>query len=99
MVALIVLGLVAVALVAVVLGVATGRVHADPMVAPVSTTPETGLPEVPSASDVDAVRFDTEVRGYRIDDVDTRLDVLHETLAQREVELARLLDDKRSGGQ
>ena len=99
MVALIVLGPVAVALVLVVLGVATGRVPADPLVAAVSTTPETGLPEVPSASDVAAVRFDTEVRGYRIDDVDTRLEVLHETLAQREAELARLLDENRSGGQ
>lgn len=95
MVPLLVLALVAVALVAVVLGVARGRLPADPLVAPVGSTPDTGLPEVPAAADVDAVRFDTEPRGYRIDDVDTRLAMLHETLAQREVELAGLLDDTR----
>lgn len=95
MVPLLVLALVAVVLVAVVLGVAKGRLPVDPLADPVGTTPDTGLPEVPTASDVDAVRFDTEPRGYRIDDVDTRLDVLHETLAQREVELAGLLDEKR----
>lgn len=97
MVPLLVLALVAVALVAVVLGVARGRVRVDPLVDPVRSTPDTGLPEVPAAADVDAVRFDTEPRGYHIDDVDTRLDVLHETLAQREVELSRLLDENRPG--
>jgi DivIVA domain-containing protein len=90
-----VLALVAVALVAVVIGVAKGRVPVDPLSDPVGSTPDTGLPEVPTAADVDAVRFDTEPRGYHIDDVDTRLDVLHETLAQREVELAGLLDENR----
>lgn len=95
MVPLLVLALVAVALVAVVLGVARGRVPADPLVDPVRSTPDTGLPEVPAAADVAAVRFDTEPRGYRIQDVDSRLDVLHETLAQREVELSGLLDENR----
>ena len=94
MVPLLVLALVAIALVAVVLGVVKGRLPADPLADAVGTTPDTGLPEVPTADDVDAVRFDTEPRGYRIDDVDSRLAVLHETLAQREVELAGLLDEK-----
>ena len=97
MVPLLVLALVAVALVVVVLGVARGRLPADPLVAPVGSTPDTGLPEMPAAADVDAVRFDTEPRGYRMDDVDARLDVLHETLAQREVELSGLLDENRPG--
>lgn len=97
MVPLLVLALVAVVLVAVVLGVARGRVPVDPLVDPVRSTPDTGLPEVPAAADVDAVRFDTEPRGYRIQDVDSRLDVLHETLAQREVELSGLLDEHRPG--
>jgi DivIVA domain-containing protein len=93
---LLVLALVAVALVAVVLGVARGRVPADPLADPVGSTPGTGLPAVPVAADVDAVRFDTEPRGYRMDDVDSRLDVLRETLTRREVELARLLDETRT---
>lgn len=97
MVPLLVLALVAVALVAVVLGVARGRIAVDPLVDPVRSTPDTGLPEVPAAADVDAVRFDTEPRGYRIDDVDTRIGMLHETLAQREVELSGLLDENRPG--
>ena len=97
MVPLLVLALVAVALVAVVLGVARGRVPADPLVDPGRSTPATGLPEAPAAADVDAVRFDTEPRGYHMDDVDARLDVLHETLAQREAELSGLLDENRPG--
>ena len=67
----VILVLVAVALVAAVLGVASGRLPADPLAEAVHTTPDPGLPERPAAaSDVDAVRFDTALRGYRMDDVD-----------------------------
>lgn len=97
MVPLLVLALVAVALAVVVLGVARGRVPVDPLVDPVGSTPDTGLPEVPTAADVDAVRFDTEPRGYDVGDVDTRLAVLQETLAQREAELSGLLDEHPRG--
>ena len=70
MVPLVVLALVAVALVAAVLGVASGRLPADPLADAVRSTPDPGLPEQPEAADVDAVRFDTALRGYRMDEVD-----------------------------
>lgn len=90
MVPLLVLAFVAVALVVTVLGVASGRVPADPLADAVHTTPGTGLPPEPSASDVDAVRFDTALRGYRMDDVDARLADLRDALAERERTLADL---------
>lgn len=95
MVPLVVIALSAVALVVVVLGVANGRVPADPLADAVHTTPDTGLPPAPVASDVDTVRFDTALRGYRTDDVDARLRDLRDTLAERERTIADLddLDD------
>ena len=90
MVPVVVLVLVAVALVAAVLGVASGRLPADPMAEAVRSTPDPGLPEHPLAVDVDAVRFDTALRGYRMDDVDDRLQGLRDDLAERERTLAGL---------
>ena len=94
MVPVLVLVLVAVALVAAVLGVASGRLPADPLAEAVHTTPDTGLPDPPSSGDVDAVRFDTALRGYRMDEVDARLQELRDDLAERERTVARL----RAGG-
>lgn len=90
MVPYVILALVAVALVAAVLGVATGRLPADPLGDAVRSTPDPGLPERPQADDVDAVRFDTALRGYRMADVDDRLEELRENLADRERALAEL---------
>jgi DivIVA domain-containing protein len=87
---LVILVLVAVALVVAVLGVASGRLPADPMAEAVHSTPDPGLPEHPAAVDVDAVRFDTALRGYRMDDVDDRLQGLRDDLAERERTLAGL---------
>lgn len=84
MVPLVLLALSAVALVAVVLGVASGRLSAEPLAEPVHSTPDPGLPEEPTAADVDAVRFDTALEGYRIDEVDGRLEELRVQLAERE---------------
>ena len=84
MVPLVLLALSAVALVAVVLGVASGRLPADSLAEPVRSTPDPGLPEEPTAADVDAVRFDTALQGYRMDDVDGRLEELRAQLAERE---------------
>ena len=92
MVALVILALVAVVLVVTVLGVASGRIPVDPLAEAVHTTPDTGLPDEPTASDVDAVRFDTAMRGYRVDEVDARLEALRDELAARE----RALSDLRS---
>ncbi|HET7821693.1 MAG TPA: DivIVA domain-containing protein [Ornithinibacter sp.] len=90
MVPVVILVLVAVALVVAVLGVASGRLPADPMAEAVRSTPDPGLPEHPLAVDVDAVRFDTALRGYRMDDVDDRLQGLRDDLAERERTLAGL---------
>jgi len=81
---LVLLALSAVAVVAVVLGVASGRLPADPLAEPVRSTPDPGLPEQPTAADVDAVRFDTALQGYRIDEVDGRLEELRAQLAERQ---------------
>ena len=90
MVPLVVLALVAVVLVAAVLGIASGRVRVDPLSDAVHSTPDTGLPSAPVAADVDTVRFDTALRGYRMDAVDARLDDLKGTLVDREQTLAAL---------
>ena len=90
MVPLLVLALVAVVLVVAVLAVASGRVRVDPLSDAVHSTPDTGLPPAPVAADVDTVRFDTALRGYRTDDVDARLDDLKGTLVDREQTLAAL---------
>lgn len=84
------LALVAIALVALVVGVATGRIPVDPLADAVHTTPDHGLPDEPAARDVVDVRFDTAPRGYRMEDVDTHLDALAQTLAEREREVADL---------
>ena len=81
---------VAVVLVAAFGALVTARLPYDPMAEPVHTTPDTGLPGEPVAADVDAVRFDTAARGYRMSEVDDVLDRLQATLAGQEEELARL---------
>jgi DivIVA domain-containing protein len=86
-VALVLLTLVAVAVVLAVLAVASGRWPVDPLAAPVRSTPDHGLPDVPRSTDVDGVRFDTAARGYRQADVDARLAALRDALAEREHDL------------
>ena len=90
MVPLVILALVGVVLVVAVLAVASGRLPADPLADAVHTTPDSGLPPTPVAADVDDVRFDTALRGYRMEDVDVRLEALRDDLAERERELAEL---------
>lgn len=90
MVPVLLLVLVAVALVVAVLAVASGRVGVDGLAAPTRGTPDHGLPAEPTAADVDRVRFDTAARGYRMAEVDDRLQDLRATLAAREREVAEL---------
>lgn len=90
MVPVLLLALVAVALVVAVLAVASGRVGVDGLAAPIRSTPDHGLPAEPIAADVDGVRFDTAARGYRMAEVDDRLEDLRATLAAREREVAEL---------
>jgi DivIVA domain-containing protein len=61
----------------------------------VHTSPDPGLPDPPAAADVDAVRFDTALRGYRMEEVDARLEVLRDDLAERERTLAALQAQQR----
>ena len=64
------LALVAVGVVAAAMAYAAGRLPSGALPEAVSSTPATGLPEHPDASDVGLVRFDTAVRGYRMAQVD-----------------------------
>ncbi|HEY7718320.1 MAG TPA: DivIVA domain-containing protein [Pedococcus sp.] len=81
---------VAVLLVGVVAALVTGRLSYDPMPAPVSTAPDPGLRESFGAGDIEALHFDTALRGYRMDQVDEVLDRLQDRLAEQERELALL---------
>ena len=81
---------VAVLLVGVFAAIVAGRVSYDPMAAPVTTQPDTGLAEDFVARDVATVHFDTALRGYRMDQVDGVLDRLQDRLAEQERELAAL---------
>lgn len=84
--------LVALVVVVALAAVVTGRFTPDPMAEPVRSTPYHGLPPHPvRAADVDLVRFDTALRGYRMDQVDDVLDRLQLRLA--ELEDAQRRDD------
>lgn len=82
---------VAVLVVAVTMACSSGLLRYDPMGEALHTQPDTGLPERPRARDVDEVRFDTAVRGYRMDVVDARLDALRDRLR----DLDRQLGEQR----
>ncbi|MFV0464276.1 MAG: DivIVA domain-containing protein [Nostocoides sp.] len=84
-----VLGTVATGLIAVFAALITGRLRYDPMSTPVHTAPDTGLPNdvplsEPLAARLDEVRFDTALRGYRMDQVDAVLNQLQDRLAMLE---------------
>lgn len=81
---------VAVALVAVFAALITGRLRYDPMSEPVTSAHDPGLPEAPHARDIDGVRFDRSLRGYRMDQVDGVLDALRDTLARQETTISAL---------
>lgn len=73
----------------------TRRIGYDPLCEAVSSTPGIELPERPDAKAVADVRFDTALRGYRVDQVDEVLDRLQQRLTEQEQELARLRADCR----
>lgn len=85
---LVVCGLLALIVVAVIVEVSIGRLPADPLAAATHSIPDHGCPQTPSAADVDRVRFDIALRGYRPAEVDAHLDHLAEALAEREREVA-----------
>lgn len=63
-----------------------GRASVDPVPSPVSTTPSTGLGADVHAADIHDIRFDTALRGYRMDQVDDVLDTLHARIAELEAQ-------------
>lgn len=79
---------VAVLVVAVFAALLAGRIGYDPMAPPTASQPDPGLGEHFTAADVAGVRFDTALRGYRMDQVDEVLHRLQVRLAEQERELA-----------
>ena len=61
-----------------------GRVGYDPLSEPTMTPRDPGLPEPFTARDVTAVRFDTAMRGYRMDQVDAVLHRLQDRITELE---------------
>lgn len=67
----------------------TGRLGYDPM-APATTTQSAPiLSDDIAASEIPAIRFDTAMRGYRMDQVDAVLDRLQDRIEELEAERAR----------
>ncbi len=58
-----------------------GRIGYDPMAAATTTAHDPRLSDEFHAHDVTAVRFDTALRGYRMDQVDVVLDQLRDRIA------------------
>lgn len=82
------LALLAAAVVAGTVLVATGRLEPDLLSEPTSTRPPLGLPDAPGSEDVDRLRLGTSVYGYAAEDVDTALEARRTRLAEQERELA-----------
>jgi DivIVA domain-containing protein len=84
--------------VAVLFGAAVVATRSDPLLAEARPDrPELVLPDGPmTAADVEAVRFSTAVRGYRMDEVDAVLARLADELAQRDARLS-VLEERAPG--
>ncbi len=82
--------LLAVGLVGVVAAVATGRIRGG-LDEPARGRPDRALPDGPlSARDIERVRFNLALRGYRMDEVDDALDRLQAELDVRDARIASL---------
>ncbi|GAB3112980.1 hypothetical protein GCM10027055_17120 [Janibacter alkaliphilus] len=75
---------VAVLVCAVTAALITGRLVGDPMAEARASTPDPGLSPGFAVADIDEVRFDTALRGYRMDQVDDVLDLLQARIAELE---------------
>ncbi|KRE35736.1 hypothetical protein ASG73_13585 [Janibacter sp. Soil728] len=90
--------LVAVLVVVVFAAVLTGHLSPDPMAPAVGTSPHHGLPDTDwRAADVDQIRFDTALRGYRMDQVDEVLDQLQRRVAELEERAERPVERRDDG--
>lgn len=82
--------LLAMAVIAVVAGVVTGRISGS-MEPPASSLPFRGLlQDGVRPAELEQLRFDAALRGYRMDQVDGVLDRLAQELARRDDEIAAL---------
>lgn len=77
---------IAVVVVGGFLAFVTGRAGYDPMAPATGSQSEPELREGFAAADVAAVRFDTALRGYRMDQVDAVLDRLQARIAELEAQ-------------
>ena len=75
---------VAVLLVGGFAALVTGRIGYDPMAPATTTQADPVLADHFPASEVSTVRFDTALRGYRMDQVDAVLDQLQARIAELE---------------
>lgn len=80
----VVLTVVAVLVVGGFAALATGRVGYDPMAEATTSQGAPYLSEEFAAADISAVRFDTALRGYRMDQVDAVLERLQARIAELE---------------
>lgn len=78
---------VAVLVIAVTLGLLAGRIPFDRLSEPTHTTPALGLPRDATPEDVENIRFDTALRGYRMDQVDEALAILRSRIERLEQQL------------
>lgn len=76
--------------VGLVVAAVLGRIPVSGMAEPVDSSPFAPLPAQPSAEDIDELRFDQALRGYRMEQVDRTIDRLRATLADRDEQIARL---------
>ena len=75
---------VAVLLVGGFAALVTGRLHYDPLAEATTTQSEPQLSDGFAADEIASLRFDTALRGYRMDQVDAVLDRLQERIAELE---------------
>lgn len=75
---------IAVLLVGAFAALVTGRLGYDPMADATSSQSAPTLPDGFASDEISAVRFDTALRGYRMDQVDALLDQLQARIAELE---------------
>lgn len=77
---------VAVVLIAAFVAMLARRLPFDTMSEPTHTTPAVELPADAGADDINALRFDTALRGYRMDQVDEALRILRARIGELEAQ-------------
>lgn len=81
---------IAVVVIGVLAALLAGRISYDPMAPATASQRDPGLDEQFVAHDLADLHFDTALRGYRMDQVDSVLDRLQERIAAQEREIEAL---------